>query len=708
MSLTTNKSILARLLANENIDVIQDNVETASFDVKSRRLTLPFWKEMGKDVIDMLVGHEVAHALFTPLNGIESYREHIPGIPHDYVNIVEDIRIEKLILRKYPGLLGNFKRGYQYIIDQNIFGTQDREIKKMPFMDRLNLSMKARDLIEVPFTPEEKKYVEMARSVETWNDVLWVCKQLYGFVKAQAEEQKANPEEFARKILVLMDGDGQSGGDQGEKINPEDYDEIIDMRENAKAFEESEGEGEGEEGTASGEKGEEDKKTVSQPGQGAGGEQVESINPDQVSTQRAYDQKQGSMSEASDGKIFGQPISKELAKAAYTPVVDVIANRRERSKRYNALHPFVYPEAEYIDFQRELKLQVTAMVKEFEMRKAAYRSARARTSTKGSLDVNKLHTYKYNDHLFKQMTTLADAKNHGMMMLIDYSGSMYKSLPSVIRQLMVLVSFCKRVGIPFQVFGFTSGGYRDAYVRKHMDTTRAFIDMTGTNIFELFNSKMTKVQYDEAMKMIFAQTTGQAHNDRLASQFECLGGTPLNQALIVMDKLIDVFRSTYNVDKMNFVTLTDGDGENLCLSSGYARNQYVEVAGKMIQLNNSNAVTTQIIKAFGEKGIKTLNYFVADSYSLNGEMYRTYGYLERDVFTKTKRQLNKEGMLVVDNSLGYARRFIMTASKDDLDVDELEIKENASTAQIAKQFSKHVGDKKKLRKIAQKFAEIVS
>ncbi len=94
--------------------------------------------------------------------------------------------------------------------------------------------------------------------------------------------------------------------------------------------------------------------------------------------------------------------------------------------------------------------------KEFEMRKAAFRSVRARTSTKGSLDVNKLHAYKYDDQLFKQVTTLADGKNLGMMMLVDYSGSMSNVMPSVIRQTISLVLFCKRVNIPFEVYGFTS------------------------------------------------------------------------------------------------------------------------------------------------------------------------------------------------------------------------------------------------------------
>ena len=62
------KSTLAKLLATENIEVQENSAQTASFDVKDRILTIPIFKKehKSKNVYDMLVGHEVAHALWTP------------------------------------------------------------------------------------------------------------------------------------------------------------------------------------------------------------------------------------------------------------------------------------------------------------------------------------------------------------------------------------------------------------------------------------------------------------------------------------------------------------------------------------------------------------------------------------------------------------------------------------------------------------------
>ena len=100
------KTNLAKLLATENLVVEHANVETASFDVVNRVLTLPVW-EASEDVYDMLVGHEVGHALYTPNEKIDA------DIPSSYVNVVEDARIERMIKSTYPGLIKSFCSGYK-------------------------------------------------------------------------------------------------------------------------------------------------------------------------------------------------------------------------------------------------------------------------------------------------------------------------------------------------------------------------------------------------------------------------------------------------------------------------------------------------------------------------------------------------------------------------------------------------------------------
>ena len=62
-------------------------------------------------VYDALVAHEVGHALYTPDR--DWYKE--IQIPPSFVNIVEDVRIEKLMKRRYGGLAKCFYNGYNEV-----------------------------------------------------------------------------------------------------------------------------------------------------------------------------------------------------------------------------------------------------------------------------------------------------------------------------------------------------------------------------------------------------------------------------------------------------------------------------------------------------------------------------------------------------------------------------------------------------------------
>ena len=72
--ITEVKSALAKLLATENLTVEYANVDTASFDVKNRILRIPTMKDLDAKTLDLFVGHEVAHALYTLLTVWRTYQ----------------------------------------------------------------------------------------------------------------------------------------------------------------------------------------------------------------------------------------------------------------------------------------------------------------------------------------------------------------------------------------------------------------------------------------------------------------------------------------------------------------------------------------------------------------------------------------------------------------------------------------------------------
>ena len=140
------KSQLAKLLATEDLIVEHRQVETAQFDVHTRVLTLPQWDRASEVVYDLLVGHEVGHALFTPDDDGPK-----GGVPHQFINVTEDARIEKLMKRKYAGLYKTFRRGYSELSNEDFFCLENEDIGKMNLADRANLHFKIGDYTYIPF-----------------------------------------------------------------------------------------------------------------------------------------------------------------------------------------------------------------------------------------------------------------------------------------------------------------------------------------------------------------------------------------------------------------------------------------------------------------------------------------------------------------------------------------------------------------------------
>ena len=180
------KSQLAKLLATEDLIVEHKRVESAQFNVHTRVLILPLWENATNDVYDMLVGHEVGHALFTP--DIDWSLD--LKVPQQIMNVVEDARIEKLMKRKYMGLAKSFYKGYSELYNKDFFEIDGEDINTFNLADRINLYYKIGSWIDVPFSIPEKKIVDIVGKCETFEDVKKASLILYEYCKQQQEKEK--------------------------------------------------------------------------------------------------------------------------------------------------------------------------------------------------------------------------------------------------------------------------------------------------------------------------------------------------------------------------------------------------------------------------------------------------------------------------------------------------------------------------------------
>ena len=214
------KSNLAKLLATENITIQHNKVKTASFDVKNRVLTLPLFKQKSGDVYDMLIAHECAHALWTP------YEQWV-GIDNaelrSYVNVLEDCRIDLLIQARYPGVVYNYKNGFDILEKQNFFGISGRDInKEFMIIDKINLRSKSLQRLPFDFSKQDNYWLDKVDALVTFDDVLALAKDMLDWQKEQVEQMKKLPD-FDNHILAKSyDLDEDDFDDEDEFDNDED------------------------------------------------------------------------------------------------------------------------------------------------------------------------------------------------------------------------------------------------------------------------------------------------------------------------------------------------------------------------------------------------------------------------------------------------------------------------------------------------------
>ena len=175
---------------------------------------------------------------------------------------------------------------------------------------------------------------------------------------------------------------------------------------------------------------------------------------DESSTQRSFDDASEKLS---------SPDSKDLTYVEIPEKVNLDKHVVDWKKLHDwidsqAVESVAYAEVDHLynEFRKQSQKEVNYLVKEFECRKSADAYARSGQSKTGVLDTTKLHTYLYNEDIFKKITVLPDGKNHGLLFLLDWSGSMQHEILATVKQLLNLTSFCKKVQIPFEVYGFTN------------------------------------------------------------------------------------------------------------------------------------------------------------------------------------------------------------------------------------------------------------
>ena len=748
----SNKDTLAKLMATENITVLHKRIPTAYFDIKTRSLVCPILKDdMSSELYDLFMGHEVGHALFTPLEGWHDKVSDKGPIFKGYLNVIEDIRIEKKIKAKYPGLRKSFYTAYKELLEDDFFGLEklDKSISELNLIDRINLHYKVGHGSRVPFSSDEKVVLDKCEKLETFEDVLKLATELFNQKQEEAQSfiEGLSPEqlqELADEMGIEQPEDG------GTELN--DLDNMIEYesKENGTGGygdEESEKE-EGQDSYSIAKEKDSDDSTESnqdsednQDGQGDISSQGNEGTPT-TGQNTLQDQVKEELEKSNTDEAFRQNEEKcfDTEKYGSEPVNLEIT---ERVKYENFIVPFTEIEKELGNFNREPvskftknfinknKSVVNYMAKEFEMKKAASAYNKSQQAKTGELNMDKLHLYKIKDDIFNRVEITPDGKNHGIVMAIDWSGSMSNDIEATLEQAFLLSMYCRKINIPFQLYAFSDGYHRGRYedaeyissqnltYGRQAKENEALVRELA--LLEIVNDKMKTSEYQRAMENWFQIVKSMNYSWRYdeAPEYDrdanlpgklYLSGTPLDATLFVMRDLLNDFQYTNNLDIVSFVCLTDGQ------SHGNFPSGTVLIDRKINQ-------TFQLSKNYGYRATKgllkwikattnarTIGYFLTDAKGRRVEQEWTNftGVSEYDWQEQEKRRasFNKDGCILTENC-NYDLGIVINSRKLKLNYNEdvLQVGDDATKGQLKRALVKTGQQKVKQRIILNKFVQ---
>ncbi len=760
-----SKEKLAKLLAVEDLDIQHQQVKTAMFDIANRILILPIWEDMSNDLYDLFVGHEIGHALFTPTDP-EKLRSIIDKTAKDYVNVIEDARIESLIKRRYPGLKKSFFKGYNDLVERGFFNLEKIDIHTSTLIDKINIRFKIPQYCDITFNKEEQSYVDRIIESKTFEDIEGIIIDVFEYDKKakekQEQEQDSGSAELADKEGDCEESDYSSeGGDiqyNGDK-KEENEEKLTDEKEDEELTEEEKEEDAFDRYLMDSSIEDQTENNSTDTAQETSYNDKEMISK----TQRHFEERvQDTFIDNSSNNIYvNMPENINLKnavedfKSVHSKINKFYKNKEKLSRGYysegqfEAMQTKIYNGAK--DMLQKLKKDsvktVNHIAMEFERKKAADVYKKTSISKTGILDTNKLFSAKYNEDVFKKNIRVPDGKNHGLVMFIDWSGSMACNIHECIKQVIELTFFCKKVNIPFEVYSFTDASFHNSEVAtyeknehnifnyKHGD----FVCDRNMKIRNYLSSRMTTQEYNNALLNlcilanrfddIGRYAAYPAHND------DELFSTPLDGAILISEHIIRDFKKKNNLESVHAVWLTDGEGNGRGRGLWDVEKQCVDLkpfqylasrkeipniilkdrkTKKDYQINMQWRITPILFDIIKDRlGINIVGFFIVPNFKNNTLWRFVPKSKDKDIsyqqnrtnFNDWIKNVRKEGYFIKTES-GYDEYYVLNGAKKN--IKNVVINDKMTTRKMVSVFSQKNKQFKAKRVILSRFVDLIT
>lgn len=625
-----DRTILANLIAQEKLTVVFANVQTASFNLKTRTITMPLLEGLTDAMRDTYVIHECGHALWTPQNWTcDPTNKNNPDYVYfdkkyfGFVNVVEDAREERETKAYLPGATKVMVQGYKDFMEKDFFKLDGKNPNDLLLIDRINLRFKLGINFNINFTDEEQVFVDRV-AVCNEDEVIPLAIEIYNYCK---KEQKEKEQQQQEQMSDDMDFDSDDSDDNPVN-NFESFDDQDNDDTNDNTSEDSDENSSEEIVNVSNEDSDDDSSEENDNSYGVS-EEIGEESDDELDVGYTKGSDHTEVISETDTS-FAQSIAnsssdKEITNGNFTEfdISPLVINWKKvqiLKDNYLYLKKEKYShENTLLRFEKDNKSSIDYLVKEFEMRKKASAYKRTRVASTGSIDPNKLHSYKFNDDIFRKIGVTPDGKNHGVTLFVDFSGSMYDLFKPTIDQLITVTHFLRKVSIPFEVYAFTTGYVHD------MEEVKTLVKKTNLNykngdmkfreqldnlcVLNLLSSKMTNTQYRKMADDLLDAGELTINYYRLVNRGKVnrssvfdkhlkhsraewnfsMCGTPLNLLLNGSVDMINKFKVDNKIENHTVLFITDGADYDYAYT--YSSDEETDKEGDVIYPSSQNKVS---------------------------------------------------------------------------------------------------------------------
>jgi hypothetical protein len=323
------------------------------------------------------------------------------------------------------------------------------------------------------------------------------------------------------------------------------------------------------------------------------------------------------------------------------------------------------------------------------------------------------------------MTVVPNGKSHGLVIIVDWSGSMQGHLMNTVKQLFHIVMFCKKINVPYEVYSFTDSYSYDA-TKPRQVYRKGDVRIDGNFLLQnILSHRMNPAQFIEAASAITLVAKGK-NNLEIPKTFY-MGGTPLNSVIVTAMDMVTDFKHTNRLEIVNTVFLTDGDSQRfenyvdpsyttvripfMSYIKGVYRSYSIvmtdPVTKYQVEYDTSSAKkeTSALMELMRMRtNCNVIGFYILSLYEIGGQLQ--YFSKSKEESEKLRENFIKDNHCVLTNA-GYNEYYLIRSEKY-VDSNDTFSTSASTTRGLVNAFTKFAGKKVNNRVVLNRFINLIT